>query len=87
MQIVIIDDDPEMDTRPLFYELEEKYGKENIIWKERPEDGITHIKKTLTKRTIILLDYDFGTKKANGLTLFKDLQKESALLYIITFSM
>ena len=82
-QIVIIDDDPEMESRPLYEELVEKYGKETIIWKENSDDGLSFIKKNLDKRTIIILDYDFGSKKDNGLKLFQKIQNESALLYII----
>ena len=82
-QIVIIDDDPEMESRPLYEELVEKYGKESIIWKENSDDGLSFIKKNLDKRTIIILDYDFGSKKDNGLKLFQKIQNESALLYII----
>lgn len=83
VQIVIIDDDPEMGTRPLFVKLVQKYEKENIIWKENPKEGISYIKEHLTKRTIVILDYHFGIKQTNGLTIFKDLQKESSLLYVI----
>lgn len=82
-QIVIIDDDPEMESRPLYEEIVEKYGKETIIWKENSDDGLSFIKKNLDKRTIIILDYDFGSKKDNGLKLFQKIQNESALLYII----
>lgn len=82
-QIVIIDDDPEMESRPLYEELVDKYGKENIVWKENSDDGLSFINKNLEKRTIIILDYDFGSEKDNGLKLFQKIQKESALLYII----
>ncbi len=83
VQIIIIDDDPEMDSRPLYLKLVENYGKNNIVWKENPDDGLSYVKQNLIQKTIIILDYNFGSKKANGLTLFQDLQKESALLYII----
>jgi DNA-binding NtrC family response regulator len=82
-QIVIIDDDPEMESRPLYEELVEKYGKENIIWKENADDGLSFIKQNLDKKIIIILDYDFGSKRDNGLKLFQKIQDESILLYII----
>jgi hypothetical protein len=83
IQIIIIDDDPEMASRPLYEELVDKYSKENIVWIENPDEGLSYVKEHLTQKTIIILDYDFGSKRANGLALFQDLQKESALLYII----
>jgi hypothetical protein len=82
-QIVIIDDDPEMESRPLYEELVEKYGQENIIWKENADEGLYFIKQNLDKRIIIILDYDFGSKRDNGLKLFQKIQDESILLYII----
>jgi hypothetical protein len=82
IQIIIIDDDPEMESRPLYEELVEKYSKENVIWKENPDDGLSYIKNNLTRKTIIILDYDFGSKE-NGLKLFQKIQGESALIYII----
>jgi hypothetical protein len=82
IQIIIIDDDPEMESRSLYEELVEKYSKENIIWKENPDDGLEYIKSNLTQKNIIILDYDFGSKE-NGLKLFQKIQAESALIYII----
>lgn len=81
-QIIIIDDDPEMASRPLYEELVEKYGKDNIIWKESPDEGLLYIKENLTKNNIVILDYDFGSKE-NGLKLFQKIQNESSLIYII----
>ena len=83
VQIIIIDDDPNMESRPLYLKLIDLYGQENIVWIEQPEEGKSYVKNHLTQRTIIILDYDFGSKKANGLMLFNELQAESALLYII----
>ena len=83
VRIIIVDDDPEMETRPLYDELVEKYGKENVIWKENSDEGLLYVGQNLEQRIIIILDYDFGSKKANGLKLFQELQNESSLLYII----
>jgi hypothetical protein len=82
VQIIIIDDDPEMASRPLYEELVGKYGKETIVWKDDPDEGLSYVKEHLTQKTIVILDYDFGSKR-NGLALFQELQEESALLYII----
>ena len=82
MQILIIDDDPEMSERPLFLKLVQKYGSNYVIWKENPKDGIEFLKQNLHLRTIIILDYDFGTK-SNCIDVFQAIQAQSALLYII----
>jgi hypothetical protein len=81
-QIVIIDDDPLMETRPLYEELVEIYEQKNIILKKDIDEGLNFVKKHLDKRTIVILDYDFGSKRT-GLSVFEDLQAESKLLYII----
>jgi hypothetical protein len=82
-QIITIDDDLRFKERPLFEELVELYGEENVIWKETPKDGLEYLEKTLTMRSIVILDYHFGEKKANGLNWIKPLQEMSSLLYII----
>ena len=83
LQIVVIDDDPEMVTRPLFEELTALYGNLNVILKDNMKDGLAYVKANQIKKTIVILDYDFGSTKENGLTLFKDIQNESSLIYVI----
>jgi hypothetical protein len=85
-QIITIDDDLRFKERPLFEELVELYGRENVIWQETPAEGLAYIKANLTKRTIVILDYDFGTKRPNGLTWLKPLQDASSLIYIILYT-
>ncbi|MCU0468630.1 MAG: hypothetical protein MUF58_08515 [Arcicella sp.] len=85
-QIITIDDDSRFKERPLFEELVELYGEDNVIWQETPEEGLDYINANLTKRTVVILDYDFGTKKANGLTWLKPLQEKSSLIYIILYT-
>lgn len=82
IQILIIDDDPEMGERPLYLKLVQKYGIDHVTWKEEPKDGIEFLKQNLHLRTIIILDYDFGTK-SNCIDVFQAIQSQSALLYII----
>lgn len=82
-QIVVIDDDLRFTTKPLFEELVERYGSDNVIWKEMPKEGLDYIEKNLTKRTIVILDYHFGDKTAKGLSWLKPLQDTSSLIYVI----
>ena len=81
-QIVIIDDDPEMWERPLFLKLVQKYGNNHIIWKENPQEGIEYLKQNLHVRTIVILDYDFGSK-SNCIDIFQEIQTQSTLLFVI----
>lgn len=83
LQIVVIDDDPEMAQRPLFIRLVALYGNENVILKSDMDSGFDYVKQNLTKKTVVILDYDFGSLTKNGFTLFKDIQEESALVYVI----
>ena len=85
-RIVFIDDDQEVTERPLYFKLEEKYGQDNIIWHDNPNSALEYIEKNLDKKTIILLDYDFGSQTSNGLEIFQKLQEVSSLLYIILYT-
>jgi hypothetical protein len=84
-QILVIDDDLRFTSKPLFEDLVELYGQENVIWKETPQEGLDYLNEdNLTKRTIVILDYFFGdSNRYNGLDWFRPLQKKSALIYII----
>ncbi len=83
-QIIVIDDDIEMDTKPLFRELQKTYKQPNVdvIWYKDPDEGVAYVKAHLTKRTVIVLDYSFKSNK-NGLNWFLELQNKSSLVYII----
>jgi hypothetical protein len=81
-QIVLIDDDPEMEGRPLFLKLVQKYGDNHVIWKENPQEGIEYLKQNLHVRTIVILDYDFGSK-SNCIDIFQEIQAQSTLLFVI----
>ncbi len=82
IQILIIDDDPEMGERPLFLKLVQKYGDNHVTWKEKPKNGVEFLRQNLHLRTIVILDYDFGTK-SNCIDVFQEIQAQSKLLYII----
>lgn len=82
IQILIIDDDPEMDERSLFLKLVQKYGSNQVIWKEEPKEGIEFLRQNIHLRTIVILDYDFGTK-SNCIDIFQEIQTQSSLIYII----
>ncbi len=86
INIVIIDDDLEMESRPLYEELIEKYSAEAIFWKKDAEQGVKFVSDNLDRKTIIILDYDFGSQTVNGLKIFQELQKKSSLLYIILYT-
>jgi hypothetical protein len=81
-QIILLINDPIMETRPLYQKLVEMYGQANIFLKKDIDEGLNFVKTHLDKRTIVILDYDFGSKRT-GLSVFEDLQAESKLLYII----
>ncbi|HAK76099.1 MAG TPA: hypothetical protein DCM71_04140 [Runella sp.] len=71
-----------MTERSLFIKLVQKYGSSHVIWKEEPKDGIEFLKQNLNLRTIVILDYDFGTK-SNCIDIFQEIQSQSSLIYII----
>ena len=85
-QIIVIDDDIETETREFFFQLQQKYGEANVLWKESPNDLKDYFKDKLNKRTVVILDYGFKNSHKTGLDCFKELQDCSSLLYIILYT-
>lgn len=87
VNILIIDDDIQrIQEGSLIWELEDKFGKENIIFKAHPEDAINYIKDNLHKNIIILLDIQFPDREMNGHEILSKIRELSELIPVILWS-
>ena len=87
IQIVVIDDTPKIKDDTLIWELEAKFGNDNVKVINEPETGLEHIKANLDKNLIILLDIDFPANERNGHALLKEITGDiSRLIPVILWS-
>lgn len=85
--ILIIDDNiTEIKEHSFVWELEDIYGKDNIIFKETGSGGIDYITQNLNRNIIVLLDIDFPRGEMNGHDVLAEIRKLSELIPIILFS-
>lgn len=85
--ILIIDDNiTEIKEHSFVWELEDIYGKDNIIFKETGSEGINYITENLNRNIIVLLDIDFPRGEMNGHDVLAEIRKLSELIPIILFS-
>lgn len=81
-QIIVIHDDW-TETTPIIVELEEVYGKENVTFIKESQKGIEYISTAQTRKTIVVLDYNFKTGEPSGGDVFKKIREMSSLIYVI----
>jgi len=87
IQVVIIDDTPKIREDSLIWELEDKYGADNVEIISEPEAGLAYIKANLDKNLIVLLDIDFPVNEKNGHQLLGEIKESiSQLIPIILWS-
>src|ERR1044072_6728813 len=86
LQIVAIDDNWN-ETDPQVRGLKAKYGSENVKIFNDPQLGLDHVFASLSSKTIVLLDYDFGSNTSlNGIEVLKQLRAKTSLVYVIFMS-
>ena len=87
IQIVVIDDTPKIKDDTLIWELQDKFGDDNVNVINEPEAGLEFIKANLDKNLIILLDIDFPSNEKNGHALLKEITVDiSELIPVILWS-
>lgn len=82
VQIVIIDDNRK-ETDALIVSLKMHFKDADIILKKQAKEGLDYILNNFNKKTIVLLDYDFGSGEPNGTELFKKIREKTSLIYVI----
>lgn len=81
-EIVIIDDSFEM-FDPLVVELREHFPAANITIKNNPDEGLKFVLANLSKKIIVLLDYNFKTGQPKGHDILLKIREATSLVYVI----
>lgn len=81
-EIVIIDDSFDM-FDPLVVELREHFPAANVTVKNNPDDGLKYVLANLSKKIIVLLDYNFKTGQPKGHDVLLKIREATSLVYVI----
>jgi DNA-binding NtrC family response regulator len=82
LNIIIIDDNLK-ETEPFVVELKLTFKEAKIKLINNAKDGLDYVLNNLTKKMIVLLDYDLGANEPNGTEIFIKIRKKTSLLYMI----
>lgn len=81
-EIVIIDDSFDM-FDPLVIELKEHFPAANVTVKNNPDEGLRFVLANLSKKIIVLLDYNFKTGQPKGHDILLKIREATSLVYVI----
>jgi DNA-binding NtrC family response regulator len=81
-EIVIIDDSFDM-FDPLVIELKEYFPEANVTVKNNPDEGLNFVLANLSKKIIVLLDYNFKTGQPKGHDILLKIREKTSLVYVI----
>ena len=84
-QIVVIHDEL-AETSPLIISLKDEFGDDNVILYKKSSVGLRYILENISKKTIVLLDWDLGTGEPNGTKVLEQIRDETSLIYVIIVS-
>jgi DNA polymerase III delta subunit len=81
-EIVIIDDSFDM-FDPLVVELREHFPEANVTAINNPDEGLKFVLDNLSKKIIVLLDYNFKTGQPKGHDVLLKIREATSLVYVI----
>jgi DNA-binding NtrC family response regulator len=81
-EIVVIDDSFDM-FDPLVVELREHFSEANITVKNNPDEGLNFVLANLSKKIIVLLDYNFKIGQPKGHDVLLKIREKTSLVYVI----
>lgn len=84
--IVLIEDDLKLKDDSLVWELQDRFGDQNVKFISKPQDGLTFIRQNLDRNIIVLLDIDFPENELNGHQLLQQIVDISKLIPVILWS-
>jgi len=85
-EIVIIDDSfntNDIFDDPLVVELTEHFPETNVTVINDPEEGLKFVLDNLSKKIIVLLDYNFKTGQPKGHDILLKIREATSLVYVI----
>jgi DNA-binding NtrC family response regulator len=81
-EILIIDDNFDM-FDPLVIELQGRFPDANVTVQTNPNDGLSYVLANLSKKIIVLLDYNFKTGQPKGDEILSKIREKTSLIYVI----
>ena len=81
-EIVIIDDSFDI-FDPLVVELREHFSEANVTVINNPDEGLKFVLANLSKKIIVLLDYNFKTGQPKGHDVLLKIRETTSLVYVI----
>lgn len=81
-EIVIIDDSFDI-FDPLVVELREHFPEANVTVINNPDEGLKFVLANLSKKIIVLLDYNFKTGQPKGHDVLLKIRETTSLVYVI----
>jgi hypothetical protein len=81
-EIVIIDDSFDI-FDPLVVELRERFPAANVTVINNPDEGLKFVLANLSKKIIVLLDYNFKTGQPKGHDILLKIREVTSLVYVI----
>ena len=82
--IVYIDDDIKMQEDAFLDDISDDV--DDILYFEKPSDGLLYIKENIDKNIIVILDWKFNSSSLQGNDVLKDIDNISVLVPVIVFT-
>lgn len=82
--IVYIDDDVKMQEDAFLDDISDNVNE--ILYFEKPSEGIEYIKDNIDKNIVVILDWKFNGSSLQGDDVLKDIDKISVLVPVIVFT-
>lgn len=82
--IVYIDDDVKMQEDAFLDDISDNVNE--ILYFEKPSEGIKYIKDNIDKNIVVILDWKFNGSSLQGDDVLKDIDKISVLVPVIVFT-
>lgn len=86
IHILIIDDNIKLKEDTLVWELQDKYGKDQVHFISDPNEALDFVKNNLAKNIVVLLDIQFPANEMNGHNILSEIRKLSELIPVILWS-
>ncbi len=84
-QIVVIHDNLN-ESNPLILSLKDEFDDENVLLYRSSTQGLQYVLENISKKTIVLLDWDLGTDEPNGAKVIEQIRDKTSLIYVIIVS-
>lgn len=86
LKVLIIEDNLKYKEDALIWELEDRFGSNNVMFITKPDEALDYIKKNLDSNIIVFLDIQFPKGEMNGHEIIARIRELSELIPVILWS-